>query len=163
MGGCYRKRPLLTRTTAGSRTDPHPHIVGLRYTDVRIRKGARIKRAYVQFTVDDGSTRKSDSTIHAELSANGKTFTEAKHNISSRKKTKASVKWSPEPWEAVGERSEKQQTPDLSSLIQEVIAQDDWQEGNALVLIITGSGKREAVSFDGGGRRYAPMLHLEVE
>ncbi len=72
------------------------------------------------------------------------------------------MNWSPEPWTVEHERSEKQRTPDLSSLIQEVVAQPDWQEGNTLVLIITGSGGRDAVSFD-GGRRDAPLLQIEYE
>ena len=59
-----------------------------------------------------------------------------------------------------GERSEKQRTPDLSSLIQEVVDQPDWQKGNSLVLIISGSGRRSAESWDGGWSG-TPMLYVE--
>ncbi|UCE49605.1 MAG: PD40 domain-containing protein, partial [Phycisphaerales bacterium] len=137
-------------------------IVGLRFADIRISQGARIKRAYVQFTAYpvQGSSEKTDLMIHAELSANAETFKEADHNISTRKRTKASVKWSPEPWTVKGERSEKQRTPDMSPLIQQVVDQSNWQEGNALVLIISGSGRRTAESWDGGWSG-TPMLHVE--
>ncbi|MHC4556234.1 MAG: TolB family protein, partial [Planctomycetota bacterium] len=136
---------------------------GIRFEGIRIPKGTEIKKAFLQFTKDgpDSEAEPSELTIHAELSANAETFIEAKHNISSRKRTKASVEWSPEGWTIVGERSQKQRTHDLSSLIQEVVTQSGWQEGNSLVLIITGSGERDAMSFDGGGQRYAPMLHIE--
>jgi hypothetical protein len=135
--------------------------VGIRFVDIRIPKGTHIKKANLQFTVEDESDEPTDLMIQAELSGNAEPFTRADYSISSRKRTKASVKWSPEPWDFAGERSEKQQSPDLSSLIQEVIDQNNWQEGNALALIISGSGDRDAISFESGGQRYAPMLHIE--
>jgi len=140
--------------------------IGTRFTDIRIPRGAQIKKAFLQFTADsvsrtDVPVERPDLTIHAELAASGKEFTTAEGDISSRKRTKASVKWSPEPWDVAYERSEKQRTPDLSSLIQEVVAQPDWSEGNALVLIIAGSGNREAVSFDGRRKGGAPVLYVE--
>ena len=137
--------------------------VGIRFEGIRIPRGTEIKKAFLQFTKNepDSEAEPSELTIHAELSGNAETFIESKHNISSRNRTKASVKWSPEKWAIVGERSEKQRTPDLSSLIQEVVDQPDWREGNALVLIIIGAGERDAVSFDGGGQRYAPVLHID--
>gem|GEM_PF-1934412 len=136
-------------------------IVGLRFGDVNISPGTRIKRAYVQFTAyPRQSGSETNLMIHAELSVNAETFTETDHNISSRKRTKTSVKWSPEPWMVKGERSEKQRTPDLSSIIQQVVNQSGWQEGNALVLIINGSGRRTAESWDGGWSG-TPMLYID--
>jgi hypothetical protein len=138
--------------------------VGVRFADIRIPKGAQIKRAYLQFTIDEfarGPVEPAILTIWAELSTHAEKFTEADHNISSRKRTNASVMWSPEAWTVPGERTEKQRSPDLSSLIREVVAQEDWQEGNALVLIITGSGTRIAASFDYGVPGFVPMLHIE--
>jgi Tol biopolymer transport system component len=136
-------------------------VVGVRFANMRIPKGTQIKKVYVQFTTDEVTTRPTDLSIHAELVKNAKAFTTDKHNISSRKRTEASVKWSPEPWKVKGQRSANQRTPDLSSLIQEVIDQPDWQEGNAIVLIFTGSGQRNAISFDNRGRQYSPMLYIE--
>jgi len=94
------------------------------------------------------------------MTANAEPFAKVKHNITSRPKTAAAVKWSPEPWTVGGERSNKQRTADLSSLIQEVVNQPDWQEGNALVLIISGSGRRTVQSLDGGWSG-TPMLYVE--
>jgi hypothetical protein len=138
-------------------------VIGIRFTDIRIPIGARIKKAYVQFTAegDPGETRPSDLTIHAELAGNAETFTYSKHNISLRKRTRASVKCSPQPWNVAGERSAKQRTPNLSSLVQEVVAQPDWRQGNALVFIISGSGgDRDAESYD-ADKGAAPMLYVE--
>ena len=143
--------------------DNGDQIVGMRFDEIRIPKGTLIKKATLQFTTDEISTEHVDLIIHAELAANAQPFAAIEHNITSRRKTTSSVKWSPEPWNTVGERAEKQQTPDLSALIREVLAQPDWQEGNALVLIISGSGKRVAMSYDGvdAFQQYAPMLYIE--
>jgi hypothetical protein len=51
----------------------------------------------------------------------------------------------------------------LSALIQEVVDQEDWMEGNALALIIAGTGERDAVSFDAGDKKDAPMLCVETD
>jgi len=147
------------------RADPNEgedRVVGIRFPDIPVPQGARIKRAYLQLTAypDDPGSEKTDLVLHAELAANAKAFADAEHNITSRRKTAASVKWSPEPWTVGGERSEKQRTPDLASLVQEVVNQPDWQEGNALVLIISGSGRRNAQSCDGGWSG-TPMLYVE--
>lgn len=136
-------------------------IVGLRFRDIRIPKGAEIKRAYVQFTTEEVSSEPTDLTIEAELAGNAAAFENTHGNISSRERTVIWIEWSPEPWNIPGERLATQRTPDISMLIQEVVALPDWQEGNSLVLIITGSGRRVAFSSD-AVRKHAPSLYLEV-
>jgi ankyrin repeat protein len=134
----------------------HHQHVAIRFREIGIPKGTLIKKAYLQFTTGS-TTEQTDLVIHAELAADAQPFSAIERNITSRRKTTTSVKWSPESWK-------KLQTPDLSSLIQEVLAQPDWQEGNALVLIINGSGhSRSAVSYDhpDAVRQHVPMLHIE--
>jgi len=137
-------------------------VVGIRFQDIPVPQGARIKRAYVQFTAypEDPGAEKTELVLHAELAADAEPFANVPHNITSRRKTAASIEWSPEPWTVGGERSEKQRTPDLSSLIQEVVDQPDWKKGNSLVLMISGSGRRSAESWDGGWSG-EPMLYVE--
>ena len=139
----------------------YQHVVAIRFGEIGISKGTLIKKAYLQFTTSQVSTDQTDLVVHAELAANAQPFAEIERNLTSRRKTTTAVKWSPEPWNVAGERAEKQQTPDLSALIQEVVAQPDWQEGNAVVLIISGSGERDAASYDGLGQQNAPMLRIE--
>ena len=156
-GSLYRTSSDLDLTTDRRRGD---QIVGLRFADIRIPRGVEIKTAYLQFTADEVSKERTDLTIHAELASNAGAFTEVRLNVSSRKRASVSLSWSPEPWEMVGESSRKQRTPDLSALIQEVIAQQDWKEGNAMVFVISGSGRRVAVSYE-GGRERMPRLYIE--
>jgi hypothetical protein len=55
-----------------------------------------------------------------------------------------------------------QRTPDLAEVIQEVVDQPGWSPGNALVLLVSGSGKRVAEAFDGVASA-APELVLVYE
>ena len=139
--------------------------IGIRFDGIRIPNGRKIKRAFLQFTTEGRRTRSdpSELTLRAELAPNAEAFKDEQNDISSRRRTKALVKWSPEPWHPPQRQATKPQTPDLSALIQEVVDQDDWKQGNALVLIITGTGERDAVSFDGGGKQDGPMLRVETD
>ena len=70
------------------------------------------------------------------------------------------MSWTPDPCNTVGEAGVVQQTVDISAIIQEIVNQGGWASGNSLALIITGSGKRVAESFDGDPNG-AAELHVE--
>ncbi len=147
-------------------------VVGLRFADIRIPRGTSIQEAYIQFqAAGPPRTEPTDLTLHAELAGDAVAFTEVRQNISLRTRTSASVNWRPEPWDVEGERSVRQRTPNLAALIHEVVNRPDWREGNALVLLISGSGRREAVSYDEGPavfkdprdqRLDTPRLYIEL-
>ena len=136
-------------------------LVGVRFELVRVPRNAEIARAYLQFRADSGTPYADEATlvVYGELTGNSMLFDTAGGNLSSRRTTLASVRWSPEPWTMIGERSDHQRTPDLSSLIEEVVAMPGWRTGNALTLIIGGSGHRRADSQDNRG---APTLYIEL-
>ena len=137
-------------------------VVDLRFTNIEVPHGAKINTARVQFTVDDDDEPvATELVIRGELAADTQPFRSAARDVSSRRRTAASVGWSPGPWTIVGERGQQQQTPDLSALIEEIVALPGWREGNALALIIRGSGHRAAVSFDGNPTG-APVLYIEL-
>ena len=111
--------------------------IGVRFDGVHIPVGEKIRRAFLQFT-SEGNRTKSKPTklmIRAELAGDADSFKKEEKNISARKLTETSVIWSPQSWHPKDGRGERQQTPDLSILIQEVIEQDDWKQGNAIVLV----------------------------
>jgi hypothetical protein len=121
-------------------------------------RDATILRAYVQFEVDAASTAATALLVHGQATGNAATFTTTRRDISSRPRTAASVTWSPAPWTTKQERGTDQRTPDLSTIVTEIVGRTDWASGNALALLITGTGRRTAESFDGTA---APVLHLE--
>jgi len=145
-------------------------VVGLRFTDITIAKGTKIKKAWVQFDVDEtkGGRHQVFLTVEGELSADAVTFSKAARDITGRPRTKADVSWSVPAWTVKHEQGPAQTTPDISDIIEEIVKQDGWVSGNSLVLIfsshssIVSTGIRCAESFDGTPEA-APLLHIEIK
>jgi hypothetical protein len=145
-----------------------PQLIGLRY-QVDIPMGATITAASVQFQVDelkDGSLP-VNLIIEGELSPNAGEFVKGgpgTFDLSLRPRTTAVVQWSVPNWTAVGDRGPDQQTSDISAVIQEIVNQDGWASGNALVLIISddpanpSTGNRCAEAGPGDD---SALLHVE--
>jgi hypothetical protein len=72
----------------------------------------------------------------------------------------ASVGWTPVAWPTVRQAGPDQRTPNLATVIQEIVSRPGWASGNALALIITGTGTRTADSVEGG---WGPILHIEYQ
>ncbi len=134
--------------------------VGMRFNGVAIPQGAMIANAYIQFQTDETDTESTALTIQGQAIDNAPTFTNATDDISSRIKTNTTVDWTPQPWTTIGETGSDQQTPDLASVIQEIVDRPGWMSGNSLAIIITGTGKRVAESYN-GDQAGAPLLHVE--
>jgi len=145
-------------------------IVGIRFTGVDIPKGVTIRKAWVQFTADDINNDYHippvSVIIEGELSPNPVEFTSFGLDVSSRAGTTASVVWDIPQWGAFYLAGPDQQTPDISPIIREIIDQDGWKAGNAVVLLFKDNpsnpsqGCREAKAFD-GDKSQSPLLHIE--
>ena len=134
--------------------------VALRFRGVAIPPGATILAAHVQFQVDETGSAATTLTIAGQASDDAAPFARTTRNLSTRARTAAAVGWTPPAWPAAGAAGAAQRTPDLAPIVQEIVDRPGWSSGNALALLVTGTGKRVAESFDGvpGG---APLLHLE--
>ena len=135
-------------------------IVGIRFTGLNIPAGATIQNAYIQFQADEANSEVTELTISGEDVDNATTFESTSGNISSRSTTAVSVPWSPAPWTTIGEAGPDQRTSNIRSVIQEIVNRSGWSSGNSLGIIITGTGKRVAESFNGVANA-APLLHVE--
>lgn len=138
--------------------DGSNQTVGLRFASVGVPPRATIVNAYVQFRVDEVTTASASLSVAGEDADDPGTFTTASWNVSSRPRTSAVVPWAPAAWPTLKLTGLDQRTPNISSVIQEIVDRPGWISGNALVLIITGTGKRTADSFEGG---WGPVLHVE--
>ncbi len=134
--------------------------IGMNFNRIEIPQSATITNAYIQFKVDEASSEITALEIRAEATGDAELFSTLNRDISSRSMTTASVEWYPEPWQEIGEVGPNQRTPNISALIQEVINRSDWDEGNSIVLIVMGSGKRVAESYNGDPFG-SPLLHIE--
>jgi hypothetical protein len=132
-------------------------IVGLRFTGLSVPAGATISNAWLEFRSDETQSEATSLTLQAEASDNAAAFSTVKLSVSSRPRTAASLSWAVAPWTA-GEQSVNTRSPNLAAVVQQVIDRPGWSSGNALVVLVTGSGRRAAKSFDGG---VPPILHVE--
>lgn len=161
----------------GADGDANILTAGLRFQNITIPQGAIIETAYIELsshepkTVDDVAIL----NISAEATDHAETFT-MDALISDRTSTSASVKWEvAEEWGLWT----TQQTPELKSLVQEIVDRSGWKSGNAMAFILTGENQgvtefenaREWESFEniadpeegGDGANHAervPKLHL---
>ena len=126
-------------------------IIGIRFSNIMIPQGAVIEEAYIQFTCDETKNGNPfNVSIYGEAAGDSLAYTEDPYNISSRIKTPSSVVWSDiADWSVKHEAGENQKTPDLTNVIQEVVDLPGWSQGNALAVIIQGTGTRTAESYDG--------------
>lgn len=135
--------------------------IGLRFRAIDIPQGETIHRADITFlavAADPPNTNDGPSNllIAGEDSSDPQAYADTLHNISSRTPTDATVSWSPPPWDAGASYT----TPDLSTVVQEIVNRADWSTGSDMAFIITGSGSRSAASYDGAAA-YAPLLRIE--
>jgi len=144
-----------------------PQIIGLRFQDVVIPKDAVIKEAWLQFEVDeDKDSLPVSLLIEGELTADPVTFTEELNSVSSRPRTNANVRWSVPNWTTVGDQGPDQRSTDITAVIEEIIGQEGWAGGNAVVLIVRddpdspSEGVRSAASYS--LPTGAPLLHVEI-
>lgn len=131
---------------------------GFRFAGVEIPQGANITNAYIQFTADENQSSTSSLLIHGEDADNSVTFNSTDNNLSSRLKTTAQVNWAAANW-SNNSSTVNERTVDISSIITEVTARNGWQMGNALTILIEGSGTRSAFSRDEDASKSA-KLHV---
>jgi hypothetical protein len=167
-------------------------LIGVRWLDVTIPKNVAITNAYVQFTVNEEDkdivydeitglpVSQPDHSIRVtgELNPNAASYGNDPHHIENRLDTTAAVDWLDIPrWGYVdvngasvgrGDAGPAQRTPDLSSIIQEIIDEPGWSSGNPLALMfypLTENTNRTANSWESnnlnGVGNTSPLLHVE--
>ena len=98
--------------------------------------------------------------IRAHASDDAPAFSSASFDLSSRATTTAAAVWAPPAWATVGDAGLDQRSVDLAPVLQEIVDRPGWAAGQALVLLISGSGERVADAYDGSPSG-APLLHVE--
>lgn len=143
-------------TTATTQT------VGLRYTNIGIPRGAKITTASLEFVSANNSSSAATYTISADDVGNSPALTTASNNLTSRTQTAATVSWTPGAWTANESYSTLDEGADLTDVIQSVVNRSDWCGGNAMTLLVQGSGTRLAKSYDSSPSD-APKLRISYD
>ncbi|MHC4323852.1 MAG: LamG-like jellyroll fold domain-containing protein [Planctomycetota bacterium] len=146
-------------------------VIGLRFTDLQIPKGSEVVNAYVQFTGDDDDNDKLTGgpvnlVIDGLLQSDPDEFSDDEDFYTDRvPKTNTEVAWSNIQSWTNNRPTGASRTPDISGIIQEIIDQDDWAGGDALIIFIRddetnpSEGQRSALSGPGAA---GPLLHIEL-
>jgi hypothetical protein len=150
----------LTSTDLDMTFEVTNQTIGLRFNPVPIPHNAQIINAWIQFKVDETSSDPTLLTIRAQASDDPPVFAGGAGNVSSRPTGTRSATWAPVAWTVVGAQGPEQRSADLSKVISEIVHRPGWSAGHAMVLILTGPGRRVAVSRDGDPAG-APVLHVE--
>ncbi len=133
--------------------------VGLRFPELDIPQGATITDARIAFTSPGDYDSYSSLTIHAENTDNSLAFNDNFNSISNRQRTNNSVAWNSIPnWSA----DSTYESPNLATLVQQIVNKTDWCGGNALAMIVNGNGARIASAFDSGSAD-GPVLRVEYK
>ena len=134
-------------------------IVGLRFTGLNIPNGMNILSAMIQFSVDQtDNVNPCTIEIYGEDVDNAQAFSNSNGNISGRTKTTAKVDWSPDDWNTQNQRGAAQRTINIAPVIQEIVNRPGYTSSSAICIIIEGSGKRTADSYDNGVASKRPEI-----
>jgi|GEM_PF-3203386 len=129
--------------------------VAVRFADFGVPPGSEVTFARVRFTSDKKDNQAAAIDIYGENSTDAATFG-PDDDISSRDRTTKKVSWNTDGW---ADEGSPEYTPDLTPIIQQVIATDGWSEDSSLVLVFnTTDGQHVAKSFEVGA---SPVLELE--
>ena len=134
--------------------------VGVRFLNVQIPQGATITDARVEFKATVDTTDPTHLQIQGEDTDNAPRFMNVNNDITDRPKTTSVVMWNNIPnWT----EDELYQTPDLISIIQEIVDRPGWSSGNAMAIFFRSTdlnGLRRAFAYD-GILANAPSLHVQ--
>ena len=138
---------------------------GIRIANLMVPQGATITGAYLRLTSSQFDIAETTLRFKAELAGDSQPFTASTKNIGLRTVSSNEVVWAEDNSFPVSD--EIVTTPDLSSIVQEVVDQNDWCGGNALSIIITGSSgnagsNRRVKAFDSGTDQ-SPQLYLTYD
>lgn len=143
--------------TGGSQLDFEPgNNIGLRFRNLDIPQGATILDAYITITARrDDTGASTDINIYGEAEDNPSSY----GNVNSRTKTAATVLWEPSDWT----QNITYDTPDISTIVQEIVNRGGWNEGNAMAFIMetTGPNRRGRTYNDSPTR--APRLSITYQ
>lgn len=135
--------------------------IGFRFQNVTIPNGYTIQAAYLRFVGDESQAAGTENAdIYGEAADNSSTFSTAANNLTGRTKTTAKIDWDGLAASVPGTLVT---TPDIKTIIQEIVNRAGWTSGNAMSLIIAPGGSNATRTYESyDGQVYsAAMLHIE--
>lgn len=130
------------------------YFSGLRFRHIEIPNDASILSASIQLIGTEDQTFDQPFYLYTEQSPSPAPFSSETENLSRRRPGKTRIDWQL----AKTVEGQKYQSPDISTLIQSVIQQPDWQQGQAIVLLIEGD---QWLRHERNGQGNGPRLSIQ--
>jgi len=148
----------INRTAGQNYLDATYSHNGLRFLNVTIPQGATINSASLDLEVTSTTYDDPDLNIHAQAADDPATFSTTATDISSRSRTTAKTQWT-----ATGIGSGAKSSPDLKSVIQEIIDRPGWVSGNSLIAILVnrGSANFRYYAYENASSKPPPELTID--
>ena len=133
---------------------------GVRFTNVIIPQGAKIKKAYVElYSIGTPGHQHPNCRIYCDDVDDAVNFSTGVLNISGRKYTS-----NYEIWNNTVPYGEWVKPPLVTALIQEVINRSNWASGNSLAVLFVSEGLTGySASFQNYEKGYPARLYVEWE
>lgn len=133
----------------------------IRFPGVAIPPGVNILSAKARFRAYSNQSAAVSVRIKAVNEDNPDAPSSAS-GINSAAKTTAYVEWSPEAWT----QDEWYETPDIATVIQEIVDRPGWASGNAMILYLGNNATtfpncRDFYTYEVSGGIYRPELIVE--
>lgn len=131
---------------------------GLRFRNVQVPQGATVDSAWLELYAKFSDTTSVGLRLRGEDTASADSFSTAS-DYNARTKTTAYIDWSP-PIVTAGQWY---RSPDISSVVQEIINRADWVSGNPLVVFLDDTTScwdcyRDWHSFEEAGDNQAKLI-----
>lgn len=144
----------------GHCTDGTAVISGFRFDHIQVPVGATIVEAHLDFTVDGPYSNAVAVTLYGEQSVNSATFS-ANKPPANRALTNSSAPWNI-PTTDVWIWEQSRFSPDLTSIIQEIVNLPRWKSGNPITIIVkpadTGTIHRRVIAWDRNSTQAARLV-----
>lgn len=146
----------MSRSSGG--LDFGDKMVGMIFSNASIPQGAVIEEAYFEVVSNGSYSSSTTVSIYAEDTDNPNTYNSSNNNMSGRTPTTANQSWTFSYWSAA---DLTYKSPDITSVVQEVIDRSGWTSGNDINIITTQtSGNRVARSYNNSASD-APKLIIK--
>ena len=137
------------------------HQAGMVFRNINVPRNARISNVYIDFTASNTQSGATSLLFEGHATHYTGVFKPRTDDIGFRARTTANAVWrNIPPWTS----GDTYRSPNLSALLQEIVNGSRWESGNALAILVSGTGSgggmRNAISFDRDPDD-APKLFIE--
>jgi len=120
-------------------TDEEEQLIGLRFQNVQIPRGATVTKAFIDFNSGADKSGSAKLRISGEAHDDSLAFTSVQKNISNRALTSAFVNWNNAgAWTT----NEVYSSQDLIPIVQEIVNRPGWCGANSMSFIISENGHK---------------------